>query len=179
MNKIIAAVNGEEALEAALASKTDTIFCLTPNIKTLEEWIKAVHLRNKKIYIHMDMAEGIGKDKFGIEFVRTLGIDGIISTRANIIKYAKAVDLITVQRFFAIDAQSIKTIIETTSGTKPNMIEIMPGIAAKAIDKVKKALSIPIIAGGLIETEEEVATVINSGAYAVSTSNVKLWELQL
>ncbi len=175
MKKIIAAVGDITAFNNALDSNLDTIFYLTPNINTLENLIKEAHLCGKKIFIHLDMAEGIGKDKYAIEFVGNMGVDGIISTRANIIKTAKKLELKTVQRFFAIDTHSISTTIETTNSTSPDMIEIMPGVALKAILKIKDNISIPIIAGGLISSKEDVDRAIKSGASAVSTSVQALW----
>ncbi len=176
MNKIIAAISDLEALDIALKSNIDIIFLLSPNINTLPEAISLAHENGKKIYIHMDMAEGLGRDKFGIKFAKDLGVDGIISTRANIIKSAKESGLLTVQRFFIIDAHSIITTIETAKSAKPDMIEIMPGIAPKVIDKLKTKISVPIIAGGLIETEDEIMSIINAGASAISTSQQSLWK---
>ncbi len=175
MNKIIAAVSNKQAFKDVLNSKVDTIFYLAPNITTLAEFIKAAHNASKKIFIHMDMAEGIAKDRFGIEYVYNLGVDGIISTRSNIIKIAKHHDLKTVQRFFVIDAHSVDTTIDTANSTLPDMIEIMPGIATKVIDKIKNNISLPIIAGGLIEKSLEIDAAIEAGASAVSTSYKELW----
>ncbi len=176
MNKIIAAVN-TQAFDTALKSKVDIIFYLTPNINTLKDFVQAAHNANKKIFVHMDMAEGIGKDKFGIEYVNELGVDGVISTRSSIIKIAKKYDLKTVQRFFMIDAHSVDTTVETANSTFPDMIEIMPGVAVKVIDKLRKQVKFPIIAGGLIEKEEEVSLALKIGASAISTSNQGLWNV--
>ncbi len=174
MNKIIAAVR-DSTLDIAMKEAADTIFYLTPNITTLEQVISKKG--NKKIYIHMDMAEGIAKDRFGIKYVKNLGADGIISTRAGIIKSAKEEGLLTVQRFFVIDGHSLKNIVEMVKLTRPDMIEIMPGIAGKVIDRLKNNINIPIIAGGLIETAAEAEAAIKSGAYAISTSNTELWRI--
>ena len=40
---------------------------------------------------------------------------------------------------------------------------------------VEKTISLPIIAGGLIECCEEVENAIKAGASAVSTGRVELW----
>ncbi|MBQ6998580.1 MAG: glycerol-3-phosphate responsive antiterminator [Clostridia bacterium] len=58
---------------------------------------------------------------------------------------------------------------------KPDMIEIMPGIAYKAISAFAEKLSIPVIAGGLVQTSQEVEEAIKHGAEAISTGNTKLW----
>lgn len=172
---IIAAVRNERELEAARNSRIKMIFYLSPNILTLEENVKAVHAAGKKIFLHMDLAEGIGKDKPGLVYVKQLGVDGIISTRVNIIKAAREAGLFTVQRFFIVDSQSVATSLESIKASKPDMIEVMPGIVTKVIADLKADLNIPIIAGGLIETRREIEEAIHSGASAVSTGKQELW----
>ena len=54
------------------------------------------------------------------------------------------------------------------------MIEIMPGVITKTISKFANS-SIPVIAGGLIETKEEVTAALSAGAIAVSTGKECLW----
>ena len=142
---------------------------------TIEEKLNQAHSEGKKYFIHIDLAEGIGKDKSGIEFVKKLGVDGIISTRSGIIKAARELGVFTVQRFFIVDSHSIQTTLEAVKTSKPQMIEIMPGSVAKVISGLKNSLDIPIIAGGLIETEEEAVEIIKCGASAVSTGSVILW----
>ena len=173
--RVYAAVKNEIQLEKAVNSDAIAIFHLQPNIKTLPGAIKLTHNAGKKIFIHMDLAEGIGKDRFGVEYAGELGIDGIISTRANIIKAARENGLFTIQRFFVVDSQAIGTTVETVRNTKPDMIEIMPGIAVKAIGGIEKKISVPIIAGGLIETNEEAQNALSCGAVAISTGKEELW----
>ena len=172
---IIAAVRNDAEMEAAKASGVKTVFCLNPNILTLEETVKKVHACGKKIFVHMDLAEGVGKDKAGLVYAKKMNVDGIISTRVNIIRAAKEVGLFTVQRFFIVDSHSVDTTLEAIKTSKPDMIEVMPGIATKVIADLKASLNIPIIAGGLIAYRKEVEDAIRSGASAVSTSKQELW----
>ncbi|MBQ2695724.1 MAG: glycerol-3-phosphate responsive antiterminator [Clostridia bacterium] len=172
---IIAAVKNEAEFQAALASDVKLIFHLVPNIMTLQDNIKQAHSSGKSFFIHLDLAEGIAKDKFGVKYVKTLGVDGIITTRANIVKFAKEEKLFTVQRFFILDSRSVEAIFETLKSSKPDMIEIMPGVVPKIISRLKERLTIPIIAGGLIETKDEVQAIFNSGAKGVSTGKKTLW----
>ena len=172
---IIAAVRNERDMEKALQSGVESIFYLSPNILTLDETVRGAHEVDKKIFLHMDLAEGIGKDKAGIEYVKQKGVDGVISTRVNIIKAAREAGLFTVQRFFIVDSQSVNTTLEGIKASKPDMIEIMPGIATKVIADLKAKLNSPIIAGGMIESRLEVRDALQSGATAVSTSKRELW----
>lgn len=174
---VIAAVRSDEELDAALSADIHTIFFLSPDIMELSYAAQKVHNAGKRLFIHIDLTDGLGKDKSGVEFAKNAGVDGIISTRANLIKFAREQGMATVQRFFIVDSHSIDTTVETLKASKADMVEVMPGIAPKIIEKLKLRISVPIIAGGLIETEEEVNTALHCGAYAVSTGSCCLWNL--
>jgi glycerol uptake operon antiterminator len=177
--RIIAAVRAEKDFKAALLSDANLLFDLSPDINTLYQKAKSAHKHGKKLYIHIDLAVGIGKDREAIEFIKKFEVDGIISTRVNIIKYAREAGFNTVQRFFAVDSQSVETTVESIKASKPDMIEIMPGVIPKVISLLKSRVDMPIIAGGLISTEDEAKTAIESGAWAVSTGKTDLWGLEI
>lgn len=174
---VIAAVRNDAEFEDAIGSSANVIFDLNPDIITITKKIKKAHDANKKIFIHIDLAAGIGKDESGIKFLKALNVDGILSTRINIIRFAREHNLYCVQRFFAVDSKSIDTTASAIKTAKPDMIEIMPGILFKVIKSLKTIVDTPIIAGGLIDNEDEVREAIKSGATAISSGKRKLWEL--
>lgn len=176
---IIAAVRTDEDFEAAVCSDVSIIFDLSPDINSIDKRISLSHAAKKKIFIHLDLAAGIGKDKSGIQYVKNIGVDGIISTRVNIIKNAREAGVFTVQRFFTVDSQSVDTTIEALKVSKADMIEIMPGTLSKIIKKLHERVDTPIIAGGLIENEEEIESAVQSGAAAVSTGKRILWNYRV
>ena len=177
--KIAAAIRTEKDFSTALQSRVDVVFLLYSNIMTLEENTRKVHEAGKKIFIHMDFAEGLGKDKVGIEYLAKVGVDGILTTRTNIVRMAKEFDLITVQRFFLVDSHSLATSVESIRISNPDIIELMPGIVTKKIREFNAITDVPIIAGGIIETEEEVRAALEAGADVVSTGEVELWNLEI
>ncbi len=172
--EVICAVRNNNEWESALSSASNIIFYLSPDILTLNDKVRQAHQAGKKLFIHLDLANGIGRDKSGITYVAEMGVDGIISTRTNIIKLAREAGLFTVQRFFIVDSQSAETTVESLKISKADMIEIMPGVA-KTIEAVRDHLSVPIIAGGLISTREDIKTALGAGAMAISTGNTTLW----
>ena len=176
VKRIIAAVRNESEFKAALNGSAHIIFCLESDVLTLLSYVKKAHEAQKKLFIHIDLTDGIGKDKSGILLAKKFGVDGIISTRVNIIKSAREVGVFTVQRFFVVDSKSLVTTLESIKSSKPDMIEIMPGIATKAIKTLSEKVDIPIIAGGLIETEDEMNDALNNGAKLVSTGKRELWK---
>ena len=172
---IIAAVKTEEDFDVAVCSEVQTIFLLSSNILTVEKLAKKAHGNGKILYVHMDFVDGLSKDAAGVRYLATKKIDGIISTRSNIISAAADCGISSVQRFFMIDSRSVDTALETLRSSKADMVEIMPAIAYKSIGKIKANINIPIIAGGLIEHKDEVFQALNSGAAMISTGKKEIW----
>ena len=172
---VIAAVK-EKNFERALASPVDVLFMLGIGILNARERIEKAHQAGKYVFVHIDLAEGIGKDRHGIAYLADCGADGIISTKSTLLRYAKEYGLATVQRFFAYDTQGVVSIDEVLSQSNPDIIEIMPGVIGKIIERFAHR-EIPLIAGGLIETKAEVTAALYQGALAVSTGKETLWYL--
>lgn len=173
--RIIAAVRSDEEFETAVKSDVSTIFLLRADIMSIKAKVDTAHEKSILLYVHVDLAEGIGKDKAGIKYLSNIGVDGIISTRSNLIKIARELDMYTVQRFFIVDSHSINTVIETVKSSMADMIEVMPGVVSKEISKLKKYIKIPIIAGGLLESDHEIETALENGAMAVSVGKPEFW----
>lgn len=170
---VIAAIP-DHLLAQALLSPVEIIFDLKASLTTVADSIRRTHEANKKIFIHIDLADGIGKDKTGVEYLAQLGADGIISTKAPLIRHGNDAGLVTVQRFFALDSKGVDAISDMLSATSPDLIEIMPGIASKVIRRLT-AGNVPVIAGGLIETKQEITEALRNGAEGVSTGKQELW----
>lgn len=170
---IIPAVRNDMFGEA-IDSPCKLVFLLNADILTVKEQVEKAHSLNKKIFIHIDLADGIGKDNSGVEFLKLCGADGIISTKIGIIRIAKEKGLSTVQRIFALDSKGISVVIDSIKQSNPDFIEVMPGIAFKVIERIS-AMRMPVIAGGLIDVKTEVFSALDVGALAVSTGKKDLW----
>lgn len=172
---VIPAVRGEELL-SALHSEAEVVFLLDADVMTVGEKIDLAHENEKSIFIHVDLMNGIGKDRQGIRYLAELGADGIISTRAPLIKCAKEIGLVAIQRYFAVDSHGLESIREMIASAKPDFVEIMPGIIEKVIRRFADEKT-PVIASGLLETKGEVTAALASGAFAVSTGKSALWSI--
>ncbi|MBO4217309.1 MAG: glycerol-3-phosphate responsive antiterminator [Clostridia bacterium] len=177
MYPVIPAVRRNEELGPALDSPSEIVFLLKSSIFDLRDALGAVHKAGKKLFVHADFTDGVSRDVHGVNFLRGIGCDGMISTRANLVKYASEAGLCSVGRYFIIDSRATGTALESISQTHPSMIEVMPGVIPKVITHFASELSIPVIAGGLIESEREVRAAVDAGASAVSTSRTELWNI--
>lgn len=175
LNPVIAAIR-DDGWEAALRSPAQVLFYLSADLMTVRQRISQAHEAGKILLIHMDLAEGIGKDRAGIRYLAQYGVDGILSTKAQLIRTAREMGLLTVQRFFALDSKGMESIEEMLRTSNPHLMEIMPGVIGKAIRRFSSC-GIPVIAGGLVETKAEVTEALSCGAAAVSTGREALWYL--
>lgn len=174
-NPVIAAV-GDDKWQKALESPAEVIFYMSASLRTIRERVRQAHEKEKYVMVHIDLAEGIGKDRVGIGFLADCGVDGILSTKAQMIRMAKEKGLFAIQRFFVMDSSAVDSIQDMYLNTHPHLIEIMPGVVPKVIRQLTQK-KMPVIAGGLVETKSEVTDALGAGATAVSTGKPELWYL--
>lgn len=173
---IIAGVKNIADLDAALESECEIIFLLCGSIFNIKESVEKAKKKKKIIFIHVDLVEGFSRDSVALKFIsEEIKPDGIISTKNSLLKAAKALGLLTVQRVFIIDSLSIGTAIKASQTINPDAVEIMPGIMPRITKLMSDSLDVPVIVGGLISCEEEVKTALESGALGVSSSSKELW----
>ncbi len=175
-SKIIAAVKDEKSARYASVSECSVVFVLGCTICSLPKIVSLLVNKNKIVFVHVDLVEGLGKDTWAVEFLKNeIKPHGIISTRHHLIKHAKQLDMLAVQRMFLLDSSSIKTGIDMAEKSSADFIELMPGVIPKAISDIKKHIRQPIIAGGMITEKSEADIALKAGALAVSTSTMELW----
>ncbi len=177
LNPIICAIKSAQHLNDAANSDGDIVFLLNEDILNLKEKITFLHQHNKKVFVHIDMITGLSSSPISVDYMKNeFNLDGIITTKTNIVKRAIELDLKVVQRFFFIDSMSLENAIESLRKVKPDAIEIMPGVIQKVIKKMNKTYpNIPIICGGLIDRKEEIIGGLSSGAMSISTTDIDMW----
>lgn len=179
-SQMIASVHNEKDLQFALNSKANIVFLLTGNLMTITNYIKQLRQAGKHVFIHLDFIDGISSSRNALSYVANFwNPTGIITTKSHIVKIANDVGLVTIQRIFLLDGNAVTKGIEMVKSSRPDAVEIMPGIMPKIIDQVSKRLNYPIIAGGLINDISEVHDALRAGALAVSSGNPEMWNFDL
>ncbi|MFD2830583.1 glycerol-3-phosphate responsive antiterminator [Corticicoccus populi] len=180
-SQVIAAVQKDEHYNPAKESSCDIVFLLKGNLMTIINDVDELeNTYNKRTFIHFDLIDGLSSSRAAVEYIsKVVKPTGIISTKPNVLKYAKEFDLSTIQRVFLFDTNALEKAISMARSSKPDALEIMPGIIPEILDQLTRKISFPIIAGGLINTPEEVHNILASGALAVSSTNSKVWQLGL
>ncbi len=175
-HQIIAAVQREEDLAVALGSKVNIIFLLTGSILNVKETVDRIKESGKHVFLHMEFIEGIAADRSGVAYVaQIIQPTGIISTRSNLIRTAKEMNLMAIQRLFLIDRNAVNKGVKMAEQILPDAIEIMPGLMPRVIREITNQTELPIIAGGLISNQAEIDEALKAGALAVSVGTAELW----
>ena len=65
-NPVIAAIR-DDKWDAALHAPVQVLFYLSANLLSVKDRIRQAHEAGKLVMVHMDLAEGIGKDSSGVQ----------------------------------------------------------------------------------------------------------------
>lgn len=175
-NPIIAAVKNEEQLDRALQTDCAVIFFLFGTICSIPALVKKAKEGGKLAFVHLDLTTGLAGKEIAADYVSEYTLaDGVISTRPQLIKYAKNLGLMTVLRVFLIDSLALDNVRKQQTSSGSDIVEIMPGIMPKIIKEVSETINVPIIAGGLIRDKEDVINALSAGATCISTTCESAW----
>lgn len=177
-NPVIPAIKDKETFKSALISSNEIVFIISSSLTEIENMVNELKAKNKIVFIHIDMIEGLSNSNYVVDYVVSrIKPDGIITTRQNIAIHASKLNVAVIRRFFVLDSYSLEKSISLVREGKYVAVEILPGLMPKIIKRLSKAISYPIITGGLIEDKEDIIHALNSGAVAISTTSIKLWDI--
>jgi glycerol uptake operon antiterminator len=174
---VIAGLRHSTGVETAIRHGVGVLFILGEDIFALKDSVAKAHAEDRLILAHVDLIKGIGRDEAGVRFLgRDLGVDGILTTRANLIGPARREGLIAVQRLFVLDSESLEAGLPTVLRAAPDAVEVLPGVILPLIaGRLKEGALPPLVAGGLIRTRRQVEEILQSGAVGISTGEESLW----
>jgi len=172
---LIPAVKSMEELDRVLAGDRKLVFVLFGDILSIADVVARLKAAGKMVFVHLDLIDGLDSRNVAVDFLakNTLA-DGILSTKANLVKYAKTQGLLTVQRFFVLDSMALLNIEKQFPLHSTDAIEILPGLMPKVIQRLVSLTDKPIIAGGLITDRDDIRSALKAGAVAVSTTKTEL-----
>ena len=176
--KVLPAISTMKDFEKFLESSYEFCIVMDFHIGQLNAISTMAERARKSIIIHVDLIKGLSRDEYAaIYLCQNIKLAGLISTHSSVIQTAKKKNKIAIQRIFLIDGQSLEKSYRLIENSKPDYVEVLPGLMPRMISTVKENIKIPIITGGLITTAEDIEEAIKAGAVAVTTSNSELWKL--
>ncbi|MBQ9155861.1 MAG: glycerol-3-phosphate responsive antiterminator [Eubacterium sp.] len=120
------------------------------DISNIRKIVAYIHRFEKKVMLHMDSLKGVAKDKEGARYLKQIGVDAVISMRAQNIRMLHDAGLITLLGAFLVDSASVNQTIQNVHTVKPDVLIAMPITVPDVIyQKLKREITVPIMGGGL------------------------------
>ena len=104
---VIAAVKDDEGLRGCLAHGGHVTFVLYGSVTTAAQIVRTLKESGRTVFLDVDLVEGLSAREAAVDFVaQEVRPDGVISTKAALVRRAKAKGLLTVYRTFMIDSMA-------------------------------------------------------------------------
>jgi glycerol uptake operon antiterminator len=176
-SRIIAAVREPERLRSALECPLKIVYLACGNPMNIAAMLESICAQGKLPLVNVDLLQGFSRDAHALEYLSSCGTAGIISTHHETLRAARAQELITVLRTFAIDSSAVEASLRLLAHFEPDAIEVLPAIAAPLLlNRIREAHpALYVIAGGLVNNLKQVEELVTAGIDAVSLSNPQLW----
>ncbi len=172
---VIPAISSHQSMKTFIKSDLTYGLIMGFQLAQLDNVVRTLKQNGKKVLVHLELIKGLSNDDFGaIYLIQELRVDGIITTKPRVIELCKKRNVFGIMRFFLKDKLSLDQSITLVNATKPHLIEVLPAMPHK-LHLLKPHINIPMLVGGLIESEEEVRQCVESGAFAITTSKESLW----
>ncbi|MCI3924637.1 glycerol-3-phosphate responsive antiterminator [Paenibacillus sp. TRM 82003] len=175
--RILPAARKMKDVEKLMNLQYEYIVLLDAHLGQIKPIVDLVKANGKKALLHVDLIEGLKNDEAAAEYLcQQVRPAGLISTRAGVIAKTKQNGLIAIQRLFLLDSNALDKSYKLLERTVPDFIEVLPGVIPHMIQEVYERTNIPVFAGGLVRTAEDVERALAAGARAVTTSDAALWQ---
>lgn len=173
---VIAALRRSDDFNLVADSPVRVVFLMYGEVCGFEKVVSALIKAGKEVYVHIDLIKGLSSDKEAVQYIAQRSAPrGIITTKGHLIKEIRKLGLAAVHQFFIIDTQAFNTAIKSVSVSKPDAVEIMPGLMPRVVREWKAVVGIPLVVAGLIKTPDEVRSLLEAGCEAVVVGESSLW----
>ena len=177
-NPIIIAIKDEEGLSRCLQNPKPVVFVLYGSVVSIPDIVRRLKEAGKTVFVDVDLLDGLSAREAAVEYlVGATEADGVISTKAALVRRAKALGLAGVYRTFLLDNMALQSLRKSGGSQWADFIEILPGVMPKIIRRIASEIGIPVIAGGLITDKDDIVQALSNGAVAISSTNEDVWRL--
>ena len=176
-NPIIASIKNEKGMSDVIKSDCKVVFVLFGSIISIGSIVQKLKDSGKQVFVNVDLIDGLGSREVVIDFIKLYTkADGILSSKSLLVKAAKDRGFIAIHRMFLIDSFAFYNVVKLLDQSHADFMELMPGCMPETIADIKKMVTVPIIAGGLVCRKANVIGALKAGAIAISSTNEEVWE---
>lgn len=178
LHPVIASIKDQDGLNAVMDVYCPVVFVLFGSVLNISENVKKLKDAGRTVFVDIDLIDGFSNNPVVVDFLKgqTLA-DGILSSKAAMVKYAKSLGFFAIHRIFLVDSFSYNNLPKQVKLSGADAIEILPGCMPRVISWVREDTDLPLIAGGLVCDKEDVISALGAGAIAIASSNRQVWQM--
>jgi glycerol uptake operon antiterminator len=175
---IIASIKDQDGLNAVIDVQCPVVFVLFGSVLNIAQNVKKLKDDGRVVFVDIDLIDGFSNNPVVIDFLKeqTL-VDGVLSSKAAMVKYSKSLGLFAIHRIFLVDSFSYNNLPKQVKLSGADAVEILPGCIPRVISWVREDIDLPIIAGGLVCDKQDVVSALGAGAIAIASSNRQVWKM--
>ena len=173
-----AALTSQHRLDAALESPVALVFVLRADGLELKPLVRRVHAAGKLVAVHLDLVDGVRADRVGVSWISHAGADAIISSHGQLMPAIRREGSVAIHRLLLVRRSLLNAGIGAISKSGADIVEVLPGVILPEVRTLMPHLSVPLLAGGFIRTEEQARAILAAGAAGVTTSAENLWGMR-
>jgi len=176
-NPVIPGLKGDEDIAIVEKNDAQIVFILYGDVAKIEDIVDRLKNAGKTVFVNMDLISGFSSKNEVMDFMKKrTRVDGVISTKASMLRYAKSIGLITVHRFFLIDSFSYESVQKQLEISGADIVNVVPGWP-KVVGWICDETTKPVIAAGLVCDRQSVIENLRVGAAAICTTSHSVWDM--
>ncbi|MEW9516080.1 glycerol-3-phosphate responsive antiterminator [Streptomyces tubercidicus] len=175
---VVASVVGTQPVRQFLTAPAKVCIVASLTVGQLPQVLPALGRAGKTVFVNVDSSPGLAQDRGALEFIKSMGAHGVVSTRLSLIEKGRPLGLLTMMKVFVTDRSNLRRSMDAVSRGAPDLVEVMPApVIARMSAQAKRAMS-PSVAAGFVESPADVALALALGSVAAATSDPRLWHLR-
>lgn len=144
-------------------------------IGNIRKIVGYIHKYEKKVMLHLDSLKGVARDKEGVGYLKQIGVDAVISMRAQNIRLIHDAGMLSLLGAFLVDSASVNQTIQNVKNVKPDILIAMPITVPDIVyERLRKEISIPVMGGGLGVNRIVIDHAIGCGLEACAVTDQKM-----
>ena len=129
-----------------------------------------IQRKGRRALVHCDLIHGLSGDEYAAKFLAGFNPAGILSTKPAVVTACKKLGVTAIQRVFLIDGSALAKSIQSVKKANPDYVELLPAPCLPALPMLRSEFSVPLIAGGLIQSKAMAEEILGLGVRAVTVS---------
>lgn len=175
-NPVIGTLFGEDDMKQFCARPTRFSFVANLPLARVGAVFERLSAATTLPMLNVDSVQGLTANADGLEYLKSIGVPGIVSTHTQAVSRAADLGLLAVQKVFVTDRSNLRRAAATVKSSHAHFVQLMPWPVVPHLSPEFLRELGPFIVAGFVSTEDDIRSALSLGALAVSSSQKELWD---